>query len=162
MNCLKIIQDLEYALGEVELQDGIPDVKFSRVRSRGSDYLLMAPHAKIHCLFVKEKGLTQDPFVRCQVKYGQLPSSITFACHHTTLCCYAHQLPWKVSMHAKYFLIRSDYYIYISNYAVISINDCEMDCIMPIYLELMLFLLGDSICLLLQRILKKLQLMLTK
>ncbi len=27
-----VFQDLEYALGEVEFNDGIPDVKFSRVR----------------------------------------------------------------------------------------------------------------------------------
>ena len=29
---LTVFQDLEYALGEVEFRDGIPDVKFSRVR----------------------------------------------------------------------------------------------------------------------------------
>ena len=27
-----MFQDLEYALGEVEFRDGIPDLKFSRVR----------------------------------------------------------------------------------------------------------------------------------
>ena len=34
-----MFQDLEYALGELEFKDGIPDVKFSKVRL--SEYLLV-------------------------------------------------------------------------------------------------------------------------
>lgn len=55
---LVMIQDLEYALGEVELRDGIPDVKFSRVRSCGSDYFLMPPCAKNTRLVHERKVLT--------------------------------------------------------------------------------------------------------
>lgn len=33
-----MVQDMEYALGEVEFRDGIPDLKFSRVKFLSSEY----------------------------------------------------------------------------------------------------------------------------
>lgn len=39
-----MIQDLEYALGEVELKNGIPDIEFTKVRHVFQKVLLLQLH----------------------------------------------------------------------------------------------------------------------
>lgn len=52
------LQELEQALGEVEFKDGIPDVKFSRVRvifnKMGSNWIMMLVESETYCLWMQE------------------------------------------------------------------------------------------------------------
>lgn len=57
-------QELEQALGEVEFKEGIPDVKFSRVRvifKKNSNWICVSDDCANHCLSVKEYGNNKIP-----------------------------------------------------------------------------------------------------
>lgn len=82
--CILNFQELEQALGEVEFKEGIPDVKFSRVRvifKKNSNWICVSDDCANHCLWVSRNM----EIIRFLASFGPTLTKIECIIHYLKL-----------------------------------------------------------------------------